>query len=81
VHISLANLNPARPLTLTCPIIGETYRKVSAEVLTAATMNAMNTFDNGENVKPRPFTGFKYRDGVLSVSMPPKSVIVLELSK
>ncbi len=81
VHISLANIDPARPVALTCPVIGELFKKVTAEVLTAAAMNATNTFDNGENIKPVPFTGFTYRDGILVVNLPPKSVIVLELSK
>lgn len=81
VHVSLANLDPGQSITLTCPIIGDTFKKINAEVLTAKQMNAMNTFENGENVKPIPFTGFNYKNGILTVNMPPKSVIVLELTK
>jgi len=81
VHISLANLNPGKALTLTCPVIGETFKKVTGEVLTADSMNAMNTFEAGDNIKPATFNGFTYKDGILTVNMPSKSVIVLELSK
>src|SRR5665811_1926357 len=28
VHISLANLNPNKPITITCPVIGDSYKKV-----------------------------------------------------
>ena len=28
VHISLANLNPGKQITVTCPIVGETFKKV-----------------------------------------------------
>ncbi|HNJ81894.1 MAG TPA: alpha-L-arabinofuranosidase C-terminal domain-containing protein, partial [Methanoregulaceae archaeon] len=81
VHISIANLNPSKAITLTCPVIGDTYKKVTGEVLTASAMNAMNTFEAADNIKPASFNGFTYKDGILTVNMPSKSVIVLELSK
>jgi len=81
VHISLANLNPSKAITLTCPVIGDSYKKVTGEVLTASAMNAKNTFEAADNIKPAPLNGFAYKDGILTVNMPSKSVIVLELSK
>jgi alpha-N-arabinofuranosidase len=81
VHISLANLNPNKSVTVTCPLIGETYKKIAGEVLTSDTMNTMNTFEKPEAVKPVVFSAFTYKEGVLTVTMPSKSVIVLELSK
>lgn len=81
VHISLANLNPNKSITVTCPVIGENYKKVSGEVLTSGTMNAMNTFEKADNVTPSVFNGFTYKGGVLTITMPSKSVVVLELVK
>jgi alpha-N-arabinofuranosidase len=81
VHISLANLNPNKSITVTCPIIGETYKKIMGEVLTSDAMNSMNTFEKPETVKPAGFNGFTYKEGVLTVTMPSKSVVVLELVK
>jgi alpha-N-arabinofuranosidase len=81
VHISLANLNPNKPITITCPVIGDSYKKVTGEVLTAKEMNSFNSFENPETVKPAPFNGFEMKDGVLSITMPSKSVVVLELTK
>jgi alpha-N-arabinofuranosidase len=66
---------------VTCPVIGESYKKVTGEVLTSDAMNAMNTFETGDKVKPAAFNGFTYKDGVLAVTMPSKSVVVLELTK
>ncbi len=57
------------------------FKKVTGEVLTSNAMNAMNTFENGDAVKPAAFNGFAYKDGVLTVTMPSKSVVVLELTK
>lgn len=81
VHISLANLNPNKAISVTCPVVGESYKKVTGEILTAAEMNSFNSFDNPENVKPGSFNDFKYNNGVLTINMPSKSVIVLELTK
>jgi len=79
--ISLANLNPNKEIMLTCPLIGETFKSVSAEILTAKEINAHNTFENADAVKPASFNGYKLKDGILTVTMPPKSVVVLGLKK
>jgi alpha-N-arabinofuranosidase len=81
IHVSLANLNPNKEITLTCPVIGDSFKRVTGEVLTAKEMAALNTFENPEIVKPASFNGFKLKDGILMVTMPPKSVVVLELTK
>jgi alpha-N-arabinofuranosidase len=81
VHISMANLNPNRQITVTCPIIGESYRKVTGELLTSPEMNSFNSFGIPDAVKPVIFNGFTLKDGILTVSMPSKSVVVLELTK
>ncbi|HPA87173.1 MAG TPA: alpha-L-arabinofuranosidase C-terminal domain-containing protein [Bacteroidales bacterium] len=81
VHISLANLNPNKPIELACPVIGETFSKVTGEVLTADAINAHNTFEASDKVKPAAFKGHTYKNGVLTVTLPAKSVVVLELTK
>ncbi|MFZ2339067.1 MAG: alpha-L-arabinofuranosidase C-terminal domain-containing protein [Bacteroidales bacterium] len=81
MHISLANMNPNKPIVLTCPIIGDTYKKITGEVLTADSINAHNTFEAAEKVKPAAFNGHSYKNGVLTVTLPAKSVVVLELNK
>ena len=81
VHISLANLNPNKSITITCPMIGDSFKKVTGEVLTATEMNSFNSFENPETVKPVSFNGFIMKDGILSITMPSKSVVVLELTK
>ena len=44
-------------------------------------MNSFNSFEKPDVVKPVAFTGFTLKDGILTVNMPSKSVIVLELDK
>jgi alpha-N-arabinofuranosidase len=81
VHISVANLNPNKEIILNCPLVGESLKNVKGEVLTAKEMNTHNTFEAPENVKPSSFNGYKLKDGFLTVTMPAKSVVVLELTK
>jgi alpha-N-arabinofuranosidase len=81
VHISIANLNPNKEIVINCPVIGDTFKSVTGEVLSAREMAAFNSFEKPENVKPAVFNGFKMKDGVIAVTMPAKSVVVLELKK
>lgn len=81
VHISLANLNPNKPVTVTCPVIGESFKKVTGELLTSDEMNSFNTFENPDVVKPVDFDDYTFKNGILSINMPSKSVVVLELTK
>jgi alpha-N-arabinofuranosidase len=79
VHISIANLNPNKEITVTCPVIGSQFKTVTGEVLTSKEMGSFNSFEAPETVKPSAFSNFKYKDGVITVTMPSKSVVVLEL--
>jgi alpha-N-arabinofuranosidase len=81
VHITLANLNPSKEITVTCPLIGNTYKTVTGEVLTASEMAAYNSFEKPDAVKTAPFSGFKMKDNVLMITMPAKSVVAIELKK
>ena len=79
LHLSIVNLDPNRPAQVSMKVTGATAKSVTGRVLTAPAMNAMNTFEKPDAVKPAPFTGFKIQDGVITLSLPSKSVVVLEL--
>jgi len=81
VHITIANLNPSKEITVSCPLIGDVYKSATGEVLTASAMNAMNSFEKPDVVKTVSFSGFKLKDNVLTVTMPAKSVVAIELKK
>jgi alpha-N-arabinofuranosidase len=80
VHISIANLNPNKAIKLTCPIIGDIFKNIAGEVLTGD-MKAFNTFENPETVKPAAFRDFNYKNGILTINMPSKSVVMIEMTK
>ena len=79
VVLSLINLNPHRAVPTAVTIRGVTARRVSGEILTAATMDAHNTFESPEAVRPVAFTGARLHDGALEVTLPAKCVVVLSL--
>jgi alpha-L-arabinofuranosidase len=79
VHLSIVNLEPTRAAEITATVSGATIRSVSGEVLTAPAMNAMNTFDRPNTVKPAPFNGYKVQGAQLMLNIPAKAVVVLEL--
>ncbi|MEO8115962.1 MAG: alpha-N-arabinofuranosidase [Phenylobacterium sp.] len=78
-HLGLVNLDPNRPAALTVSLAGLQARTVSGRVLTAPQMDARNGFDSPEVVKPAAFTGAKLQGGKLTLTLPPKSVVVVDL--
>jgi alpha-N-arabinofuranosidase len=79
IHISLCNLDPANPADVDCKLPGIEPANVSGRILTADDMTAHNTFEKPETVKPAVFDGFSLRDDILTVKLPAKSVVVLEI--
>jgi len=76
----VVNLDPNRAAEISASVSSGAIKNVSGEVLTAAAMNAMNTFDQPNAVKPAAFNGFKVQGSQLSLNIPAKSVVVLELA-
>lgn len=79
IHITLANVDIDKSNNLSINIDNTTIKNVSGRILTSASINDHNTFDNPEKVKPESFTGAKLEKGKLNVILPPKSIVVLEL--
>jgi alpha-N-arabinofuranosidase len=79
IHLSLANCDPNRPATVACKLAGIAAKGVTGRVLTAAAMNAHNTFAAPDTVKPAAFTGATLAADTLTVTLPAKSVVVLAL--
>ena len=78
LHLSIVNLDPDRSARIAMRIVGATTKNITGRVLTAPAMNAINTFDKPEAVKPLPFNGVKIQGDQITLSLPSKSVVVLE---
>jgi alpha-L-arabinofuranosidase len=79
IHLSLVNLHPTDAITVATTLEGATPSAISGRILTAPEMNAHNTFAAPDVVKPVAFTGATLADGKLTISLPAKSVVMLEL--
>ncbi|MCP5542884.1 MAG: alpha-N-arabinofuranosidase [Akkermansiaceae bacterium] len=79
VHLSLVNTHPSEDVSLTCSLGTLSAKSVSGRILTAPELNSMNTFDAPESVKPVAFDGASIADSKLTLTLPAKSIVVLEL--
>lgn len=79
IHISLANLNPGKDINVSCIIEGLKAGKITGEIITAPKINSYNSFEDPSAVKTESFTGFKTNDCVLTVNMPSKSIVMIEV--
>jgi alpha-N-arabinofuranosidase len=79
IHISICNLDPNKEAEIQCALTGENKSKVSGVILTAEQMDARNTFEAPEEVKEEPFTAVSLLNNQIHTTLPPKSVVVLEI--
>ena len=78
VHIALVNLDPNKKAAVAVDLKGHSAGAARGGLLTAAHMDARNTFDAAEAVVPRQVR-YEVRDGKLDVDLPPKAIVVMTL--
>ena len=78
-HVSIVNLDPTRAAQVTMKVAGASPKAITGRVLTAPAMDAINAFDRPPAVAPAPFTVFQAQGGQVTLTLPSKSVVVLEL--
>ncbi|MHC4982387.1 MAG: alpha-N-arabinofuranosidase [Planctomycetota bacterium] len=80
VHLTLCNLDPNRMHELDAELRGADFGHAAGRVLTAATMTAHNTFEKPSLLEPQAFDGARVAKGRLTLQLPPKSVVALEIT-
>ncbi|MBD8531062.1 MULTISPECIES: alpha-N-arabinofuranosidase [unclassified Massilia] len=76
LYVALVNTNPRKATDVDLNVAGQAVNAVSGQVLTADAMDAHNTFDNKQAVKPAPYSA-KASGGKMTVTLPAKSVMVV----
>jgi alpha-N-arabinofuranosidase len=76
LYVALVNTNPNRSASVALNVAGQTLKSARGSVLTAATMDAHNTFKDPKAIKPAPFSA-DAAGGKLSVTIPAKAVVVV----
>jgi alpha-L-arabinofuranosidase len=79
VHVSLVNLDPKNAQKISCAFVKFTPARATGMIITASIMNAHNTFEKPHVVEPKSFSDVKVKGEGLEASLPPMSVVVLEV--
>jgi hypothetical protein len=79
LHISFCNIDPKSQRRVACELDKFSAKRATGQILTANIMNAHNTFDTPDAVVPQEFSDLKLGNAGLEVTLPPMSVVVLEL--
>jgi alpha-N-arabinofuranosidase len=80
LYLSLVNTNPREAVDVSVGIVGAKAKAASGSVLTAAAVDAHNTFASPSAVVPVPFRA-NVDNGKLIVKLPAKSVAVLAVNQ
>jgi len=82
VHVSLTNIDPKNEQPVRLEFRGAAPGFSNGQIITSPNMGDHNTFDEGDKVKIREFHGVTAEGiaGKITVNLPPKSVVTLELS-
>jgi alpha-N-arabinofuranosidase len=81
VHVSIVNAHAHDVVKLECELEGIDANQVAGRILTAEKLDAHNTFAEPERIKPADFDGGSLDGDKLQAEIPPRSVVVLTLSK
>jgi alpha-L-arabinofuranosidase len=80
IHISLCNIDPLNKADIDIELRGiNAASKVVGSILSADSMNAHNTFEQQDEVKPCDFNEVNVSKNKLAVQLPPMSVVTLSI--
>lgn len=77
-HISLVNIHAKDKETVEIDLNALKLKDFTAQILSSGKLQDCNTFDNPNAITPKAFKDFKVKNGVLTVTLPPFSVVVFE---
>jgi alpha-N-arabinofuranosidase len=79
VLLTITNMDPNQGRTVKASLRGKAFTQVSGRILAAEAMNAHNTFAQPNTVAPAPFDGARLDDEQVTITLPPMSIVALEL--
>ncbi|WP_254458725.1 alpha-N-arabinofuranosidase [Xanthomonas sacchari] len=79
VYVALTNLDPNRSADVAVRVDGVQARGVGGQILTAPTIDALNTFAQPQAVRPAAFAGARLQGDTLQVALPAKAIVMLKL--
>ncbi|MRV76477.1 alpha-N-arabinofuranosidase [Duganella sp. FT92W] len=80
VYLALVNTDPSKAVDVAVNVAGTMVKGAAGKVLTSATMDAHNTFQNPQVIKPAAFSA-RAAGGKLAIKVPAKAVMVVALEE
>lgn len=81
VHVSLVNIDSKKSQQVTLNVRGVSFKNTKGEVLSSAKLQDHNSFEQPNKIVIKDFKDFKAnKNGEISVTLPPFSVVVLEMN-
>jgi alpha-N-arabinofuranosidase len=80
LYLALVNTDPSKAVDVAVNVAGTRVKGAAGTVLTATAMDAHNTFQNPQAIKPVAFSA-RAAGGKLSIKIPAKAVIVVALEE
>lgn len=77
--LAVTNLDAGKPARIAVKFAGLTAKRATGEVLTAAKVDAVNSFEAPNAVAPKPISGTVAK-GAVTLELPAKSVAVVEIA-
>jgi alpha-L-arabinofuranosidase len=78
-HISLVNIDPKNPQQVSLTLDANKFKSVAGRILTSGKLQDHNTFENPSKITPGVFKDAQLNGNMVTVKLPPVSVVVLEL--
>jgi alpha-N-arabinofuranosidase len=78
-HISLVNIDANKRQEVTISLRGMKATTVTGRILASSKIQDYNSFENPNKIQPTAFNGSVLKEDDLKVTLPPASVVVLEL--
>ncbi len=79
IHLSLVNIAAADEHTIQIDLTGMQPGQISGQVLTSERLQDHNDFSVPDQVIPASFDDYSVEDGLITLTLPPFSVVVLEI--
>jgi alpha-L-arabinofuranosidase len=79
IHVSLVNIDAKKAQEITINVAGISNKKVTGQILKSSKIQDFNSFDQPQKIVPVDFQGAKKKGDILTVTLPPFSVVVLEM--
>ncbi len=81
IHVTISNLDPNNSKTVTCELRGtDKVSFANGSIVTGEKINSYNDFGKAEEVTLKSFNDVKVNGNVVTVNLPSKSVVMVELN-